>query len=81
MKKITTILLFAAVTFSACTNDGSSTVGVYENDEPKQATEHNMNHEGKMSDEKHEAKEAKETTDTTHAAMPAKEGEKDSTMH
>ena len=79
MKKITTILLFAAVTFSSCTNDGSSTVGVYENDEPKQAKEHNMNHEGKMSDEKHEAKE---TTDTTHAAMPAKEGEKhDSTMH
>lgn len=82
MKRIFTILLFAIVIFSACTNDGSSTVGVYENDEPAQVKEHNVNHEGKMSDESHQTKGAKEAADSTHAAMPAKGVEmKDSTMH
>ena len=54
MKKISALLLFAVLILSACHNDGSSTVGVYENDEPKETTEHNnenkapKGHEGKM---------------------------------
>ncbi len=46
MKKISAILISAVLILTACHNDGSSTVGVYENDEPKEATEHNKGHEG-----------------------------------
>ena len=46
MKKISAVLLSAVLILTACHNDGSSTVGVYENDEPKEVMEHNKGHEG-----------------------------------
>ena len=63
MKKIPTLLLATALIFAACHNDGSSTVGIYENDEPKEKKEANPVHEGDMSSEEHK-------TDTAKAAMP-----------
>ena len=50
MKKISAIFLSAVLILTACHNDGSSTVGVYENDEPKEATEHNKGHKEKMNE-------------------------------
>ena len=80
MKKITTILCFAAITFTACHNDGSSTIGVYENDE-KAATEHKETKENldKSNEDKTEAPgEMKATTDSSKSkrsdSMNAKPG-------
>ena len=50
MKKISAILLSAVLILTGCHNDGSSTVGVYENDEPKESTEHNKGHKEKMNE-------------------------------
>ncbi len=90
MKKISAILLSAVLILTACHNDGSSTVGVYENDEPKEATEHNKGHEGhkghkeKMNEghmadtaTMHHSVDSAETHSTDpHAAEAKKEAEK-----
>lgn len=76
MKRLSIVLLSAIITLSACHNDSSSTVGVYENDEPKEKQEHNTMHEGNMMNEEHKTDTVKamhEGADTaTHSKAESK---------
>ncbi len=82
MKKITTLLFAATLTLAACHNDSSSTVGIYENDEP-QTQESKPTHEGDLNSEEHKThtESTKPGPDTT-AKMPGDQKMmKDSTEH
>ena len=82
MKKISVFLFAATITLAACHNDGSSTVGIYENDEP-QTEQSKPTHEGDMSSEEHktETDSAKTSADTTAKMQSGQKMEKDSTIH
>ena len=83
MKKISTLLLATVLTFAACHNDSSSTVGIYENDEPKVEKETTSAHEGNMNSDDHKMDTAKSTMTGTDATtkMSHENNLKDSTTH
>ena len=81
MKKISTLLLATTLTFAACHNDGSSTVGIYENDEPKEKKEANPAHEGDMSSEEHKPDTAKSALADTSKMSGESNMKKDTTHH